>query len=262
MLVDSHCHLNFPELQNNFDDYLLQMQQNKVDYALCIGTNPDNLDHVVSIANTYENIFATVGIHPDENLPHFLFKKELLLSYVNNPKVVGIGETGLDYYYSKDIDKSNQHDRFKIHIEVAIEENLPLVVHTRDSIDDTLAILKENQADRCCGVMHCFTESIENAKKSLDLGFYISISGIVTFKNATLVQELAKFVPLDRLLIETDSPYLAPNPFRGKVNHPALVKYTAEFIANLKGISLENLGQVTSNNFFTLFKKAQRKELE
>jgi TatD DNase family protein len=262
MLIDSHCHLNLLESQDGLDDYLLQMKQNQVGYALCIGTRPDDLKDVVAIADKYPNIFATVGIHPDGKLPDFIFTKDILLQYLNNPKVIGIGETGLDYYHSKDADMTWQHDRFKLHIEVAVAENLPLVIHTRNSVDDTISILRDHQAAKCGAVMHCFTESLEHARQCLDLGFYISISGIVTFKNAVEVQELAKFVPLDRLLIETDSPYLAPMPFRGKQNHPALVKYTGQYIADLRGVSLEVIGNATSNNFFTLFKKAKRKELE
>lgn len=258
MLIDSHCHLNFPELQENIDNYLIQMQENKVDYALCIGTRPDNLDAVVKLADKYPNIFATVGVHPDERCEEYTIDKKLLEKYLDNPKVVGIGETGLDYYRVNDEDMSWQHDRFKLHIEVALLANLPLVIHTRNSIEDTIKILKENNAQRCGAVMHCFSESIESAKKCLDLGFYISISGIVTFKNALAIQELAKFVPLDRLLVETDSPFLAPVPFRGKTNHPALVKHTAQYIADLKAISLEDLGYQTSKNFFELFSKAKK----
>ncbi len=258
MFIDSHCHLNFSELQENIETYLLQMQENQVDYALCIGTRPDNLEAVVKIATQYPHIFATVGVHPDERCEDFDINRTLLEKYLSNPKVVGIGETGLDYYRVINEDMSWQHDRFRLHIDVALSAGLPLVIHTRSSIDDTIQILKDNNADKCGAVMHCFTESIENAKKCLDLGFYISISGIVTFKNATAIQDLAKFVPMDRLLIETDSPFLAPVPFRGKTNHPALVKYTAQYIADLKEISLEALGYQTSNNFFTLFNKAKK----
>ncbi|MFN7095071.1 MAG: TatD family hydrolase [Burkholderiales bacterium] len=258
MLVDSHCHLNFPELESNLSFYLEQMQQNRVDYALCVGTRPDNLAPIVRLANTYPQLFAAVGIHPDERLDEFTLTPEFLLQYVTNPKVIAIGETGLDYYSVKDEDMSWQHQRFILHIEVAKQAQLPLIIHTRESIVDTLAIMRENQAEQVGAVMHCFTETLTQAKKCLDLGFYISISGIVTFKNAAVVQEVARYVPLDMLLVETDAPFLAPVPFRGKLNHPALVEHTAQYIADLKGISLEEVAVATSNNFFSLFKKAQQ----
>jgi TatD DNase family protein len=290
MLVDSHCHLNYPELQDNLQDYLAAMQQNQVIAALCVSTTPDNIPQVVALANAHENLFASVGVHPDEILDeqsNAILTKEFLLEYAKNKKVVAIGETGLDYYHNnKDKDNKNntdanntntsstiacnindkaidhivdmswQHERFILHIDVAKTVQLPLIVHTRNSVADTLHIMKEHDAMSAGAVMHCFTESLEYAKKFLDLGFYISISGIVTFKNAKVVQEVASYVPLDRLLIETDAPFLAPVPYRGKLNHPALVKHTAEYIADLKHISLEALGVATTNNFFQLFKKA------
>jgi TatD DNase family protein len=254
MLVDSHCHLNFTELAVNLDEYLIEMEKNQVKYALCIGTRLDNLTQVVDIANKYNNIFATVGIHPDEVLPNFQSKD--IESFLLEPKVVGIGETGLDYYHDNGINKIQQQQRFQTHVELAIQYKLPLVIHTRDSFADIYDILKNNQHTNLSGVMHCFTESIENAKKALDLGFYISLSGIVTFKNATNVIELAKYVPLDRLLIETDSPFLAPVPYRGKLNHPALVTYVANKIAELRHQSLNDIATNTTDNFFKLFKRA------
>jgi TatD DNase family protein len=256
MLVDSHCHLNFPELYDSLDNYLDLMKQNQVEYALCVGTRPDNLERIVSLATKYNNLFASVGIHPDERLDDFKLTPEFLEQYLSHPKVVAIGETGLDYYRIEDEDMTWQHERFILHIDVAKKADLPLIIHTRESIADTLDIMREHDAMSPGAVMHCFTENLENAKKCLDLGFYISISGIVTFKNAHIVQEVAKYIPLDMLLIETDAPFLAPTPFRGKTNHPALVRYTAEYIADLKGISLEVLANATKNNFFKLFKKA------
>lgn len=258
MFIDSHCHLNFTELYSNLGNYLAQMKENSVDYALCVGTRPDNLNTVIEIANNHDNIFASVGIHPDEKLPEFNLTEDLLLNYTKNPKVIAIGETGLDYYHCHDSDMSWQHNRFILHIETAKKSQLPLIIHTRESIKDTLHIMQAHNAMSVGAVMHCFTENLENAKKCLDLGFYISISGIVTFKNAKIVQEVAQYVPLDMLLIETDSPFLAPTPFRGKLNHPALVKHTAQYIADLKAISIEQLAHSTTTNFFKLFKKATR----
>ena len=262
MLVDSHCHLNFDELYNNLDSYLEQMKANNVTHALCVGTRPDNLERIIGIANKYDNVFASVGIHPDELLPNFDLSQEFLLKYVTNSKVIAIGETGLDYYRTDDLppDKKDmkwQHERFILHIEVAKKSNLPLIIHTRESIADTLLLMKEHNAIEAGAVMHCFTENLDNAKRCLDMGFYISMSGIVTFKNAATIQEVAKYVPLDRLLVETDAPFLAPTPFRGKVNHPALVMHTAKYVADLKGISFETLASATTNNFFTLFHKAK-----
>ncbi|MBP9743169.1 MAG: TatD family hydrolase [Burkholderiales bacterium] len=258
MLIDSHCHLNFSELYDNLDECLSQMQQSGVDYALCVGTRPDNLERIVQLANDHSNLFASVGIHPDERLDNFVLTQEFLLKYTTNAKVIAIGETGLDYFRIKDEDMTWQRERFILHIETAKEVDLPLIIHTRESIVDTLAIMREYDAMKPGAVMHCFTENLENAKKCLDLGFYISISGIVTFKNALIVQEVAKYIPLDMLLIETDAPFLAPAPFRGKTNHPALIKHTAQYIADIKGIGIETLAHATSDNFFNLFKKARQ----
>lgn len=271
MLVDSHCHLNFPDFQGKLPEYLEAMQQNQVVAALCVSTTPENIPKVIALANMYPNLFASVGVHPDEKLDEASeskLTKEFLLEYAKHPKVIAIGETGLDYYHNKIesdinnkisdhvVDMSWQHERFILHIEVAKIVQLPLIVHTRNSVADTLHIMKEYNASNCGAVMHCFTESLEYAKKFLDLGFYISISGIVTFKNAAMVQEVARYIPLDRLLIETDAPFLAPVPYRGKLNHPALVKHTAQYIADLKQLSLEELGRATTDNFFKLFKSA------
>lgn len=254
MLVDSHTHINFPELKADLEHYLQLMKDSDVAYALCVATKPDNWDIIVDIAEKYPNIFASVGVHPDERLPELNLTKQMLLNYTKHNKIIAIGETGLDYCAGEQSDFTYQHERFTLQIEVANEVGLPLIVHTRESIKDTLAIMRENKAKQA--VMHCFTESKEMAKLCLDLGYYISISGIVTFKNAKSVQEMASYVPLDRLLVETDAPFLAPHPFRGKLNHPALVKHTASYLANLKGISLEALAQQTSANFFQLFNKA------
>lgn len=260
MLIDSHCHLNDSQLQANLPNFLSEMKQNQVLFALCVSTSLENIEEVICLANQYSNLFASVGVHPDEVLTLESEKsltKDFLLKYVANHKVVAIGETGLDYYQNR-VDRLIQQERFILQIEVAKMSSLPLIIHTRSSVDDTLAIMKDNNAMHCSGVMHCFTESLEYAKKFLDLGFYISISGIVTFKNAKIVQEVAKYVPIDRLLIETDAPFLAPEPYRGKLNHPALLKYTAQYVANLKQVKLEELGFETTNNFFKLFQRANK----
>ncbi|MCX8514987.1 MAG: hypothetical protein RL017_164 [Pseudomonadota bacterium] len=258
MFIDSHCHLNFPELATNIEYYLNEMQNNKVSHALCVGTRLDNLDTIVALASKYSHIFASVGIHPDEKMENVNLSADDLLKYTNNPKVIAIGETGLDYYRTQGEDMSWQQQRFMLHIEVAKTVKLPLIIHTREAIDDTIDMLQANNAMSCGAVMHCFTENLHQAKRCLDLGFYISISGIVTFKNATTVQEMAQYVPLDRLLIETDAPFLAPVPFRGKTNHPALVKHTAQYLADLKNISIDSIAQATSDNFFKLFKRATK----
>ena len=264
MLIDSHCHLNLGELHTNLDTYITLMQENDVSHALCVGTRPDNLLDVIAIADLYSNIYASVGIHPDEDLADFVLTHDYLLQYISHPKVVAIGETGLDYYRldsncnTYEIDKKAQQDRFILHIDVAHKSGLPLIIHTRSSVVDTINIMRDCDAMRVGAVMHCFTEELQYAKQCLDLGFYISISGIVTFKNAHAVQELARYVPLDRLLIETDSPYLTPVPFRGKnPNHPAMVKYVAQHIADLRKINVDEIAHATYNNFFTLFNKAR-----
>ncbi|MDD3266900.1 MAG: TatD family hydrolase [Burkholderiales bacterium] len=258
MLIDSHCHLNFPELKSNLPNLLTNMSENNVDYALVVSTRPDNIIDVIDIAKSDERLFATAGIHPDEKLPDFVLSHDYLLEFSKEEKVVAIGETGLDYYWSKDQDMKWQHDRFQIHIDVAKTSGLPLVIHTRDSAHDVHGMLQHSGIEECGAVIHCFTEDITWARKFLDLGAYISLSGIATFKSATQVHEVAKFVPLDRLLVETDSPYLAPVPYRGKTNQPAYVKNTAQFIADLREINLEELAKSTSNNFFKLFTKAKR----
>lgn len=256
MLVDSHCHLNFPELSSDLDGFLAQMEVNQVTHALVVATRPDNITRVIEIAETKEYLFASAGIHPDEKLPDFKLTPEFLLDYAKHSKVIAIGETGLDYHWNKDQDMAWQHERFNTHIEVAKQTNLPLIIHTREAAADTHQMLKDGNVELCGAVMHCFTEDKDWTRKFLDLGCYISLSGIATFKSATQVHEVAKYVPLDRLLVETDAPYLAPVPFRGKLNHPALVRHTAQYIADLRQISLEELAVATTQNFFKLFAKA------
>jgi len=256
MLVDSHCHLDFPDLANRLPDVLQRMQDNQVGLAVCIGVNLEDFPKVLSLAEQEPRLFATVGVHPeytDVEEPD----ADRLVELASHPKVIAIGETGLDYYWQKD-QPEWQRDRFRTHIRAAKRCGKPLVVHTRDSAVDTLRVLKEEGAGAVGGVMHCFTENWEIASQALDLGFYISFSGIVTFKNATVVKEVALKCPLDSILVETDSPYLAPVPYRGKPNEPAYVHYVAEEIARLRGISLEEISKATTDNFFRLFKHACR----
>ena len=252
MLIDSHCHLNFPDLAQRLPEVLANMAEAGVDKAIAISVSRQSFEEVHAIAQDYPNIYATVGIHPDDPEAEE-FSLEELLERAARPKVVGSGETGLDYHWCKG-DLAWQHQRFALHIEAANRSGLPLVVHTRDAAEDTMRLLRKHQAH--AGVIHCFTEDVRIAKLALDLGFYISFSGIVTFKNATAIQEAARYVPLDRLLAETDSPYLAPVPKRGKPNEPAYVRHTAAFVAQLRGDSLENIAQATTANCLRLFNLA------
>src|SRR5574343_276341 len=255
MLVDSHCHLDFPDLANRLPDVLLRMQNNQVALAVCIGVNLEDFPNVLALAEKEPRLFATVGVHPeytDVEEPD----ENRLVELASHPKVIAIGETGLDYYWQKDRPEW-QMARFRTHIRAAKRCGKPLVVHTRDSSIDTLRVLQEEGADSVGGVMHCFTENWEVAQQALDLGFYISFSGIVTFKNALQVKEVAQKCPLDRLLVETDSPYLAPVPYRGKPNEPAYVRYVAEEIAKLRAISVDEVCRATTDNFFALFKGAK-----
>lgn len=254
MLVDSHCHLNFPELVERLPEVLDTMRANAVTHALVIGVTLPDFPQVLALAEQHPHLFATVGVHPD-NPDAVEPSCEQLVELARHPRVVGIGETGLDYYWCKG-DLGWQHERFRTHIRAARAAGLPLVIHTRDSVEDTLRILREEDAGQCGGVMHCFTESWAHAEAALDLGFYISMSGIVTFKNAAQVQDVARKVPLDRLLVETDSPYLAPVPFRGKLNQPGYVRHVADFVAQLRGLRPEDVAAATRDNFFRLFAKA------
>ena len=250
-LIDSHCHLNFEGLANRIPVVLANMAANEVKLALAISVSKTSFAETLALAEANPNVFATVGIHPDDpDTEEFTIVE--MIEHANHPKVVGIGETGLDYHWCKG-DLTWQHQRFANHISAANQSRLPLIVHSRDAADDTMNMLKENQAH--AGVIHCFTEDIRVAKMALDLGFYISFSGIVTFKNAKDIQAAAQYIPLDRLLIETDAPFLAPAPKRGKPNEPAYVRHTAEFIAQLRGDTLENIAVATTENFYRLFNK-------
>ena len=255
MLVDSHCHLDFPDLASRLPELLQRMEENAVGLAVCIGVNLEDFPRVLALAEAHPQLWATVGVHPEYTDVREPDENELL-ALANHPKVIAIGETGLDYYWQKDKPEW-QRARFRTHIRAARRCGKPLVVHTRESADDTLNVLAEEGADAVGGVMHCFTENWEVARRALDLGFYISFSGIVTFKNAAIVKDVAQRCPLDRILVETDSPYLAPMPYRGKQNQPAYVRHVAEEIARLRDISLEDVTAATTQNFFTLFKHAQ-----
>ncbi|WP_454731625.1 MULTISPECIES: TatD family hydrolase [Cupriavidus] len=260
MFVDSHCHLDFPDLAARLPELLENMRANQVTHALCISVTLEDFPRVLALAEQHPHLYATVGVHPDyeEGEDPTL---ERLLALSAHPRVVGTGETGLDYYRLNGrsiADMEWQRERFRTHIRAARQTGKPLVIHTRSSADDTLRLMREEDAGAAGGVMHCFTESWEIARQSLDQGFHISFSGIVTFKNAVELQETARKVPLDRMLIETDSPYLAPVPYRGKTNQPAWVRHVGEFIANLRGIPVAQLAEQTTDNFFRLFKHIDR----
>jgi TatD DNase family protein len=255
MLVDSHCHLNFPELLENLPAIKQSMQDNEVGHALCISVTLPDFPQVLALAENNDNFYASVGVHPDyENIEEPTV--DGLLALANHPKVVAIGETGLDYFRLTG-DLEWQRTRFRTHIRAAIACGKPLVIHTRSAAEDTLRIMREENAQQVGGVMHCFTENLDVAMQAIALGFYISFSGIVTFKNAQSIKDVAKQVPLNRMLVETDSPYLAPIPYRGKTNQPSYVKHVAEEIAQLRGISFEEISAATTENFFRLFKHAR-----
>lgn len=255
LLVDSHCHLDFPDYVNEQDRLLAAMTEHGVGWALCAGVALERFPAMLAMVEAHDNLFAGVGVHPDHQEGRDPTVDELL-SLAAHPKVVAIGETGLDYYRLTG-DPEGQRDRFRRHIRAARECGKPLIIHTRSSSEDTLKVLREEKGGSVGGVFHCFTESSEVAQQALDLGFYISISGIVTFKNAVAIKEVARTIPLDRLLVETDSPYLAPVPHRGKRNEPAYVRHVAEEVAKLRDIEYSALAEATTRNFFKLFKNAR-----
>lgn len=266
MFVDSHCHLTFPDFQEDFAQYLARMAELEVHAAMTIATRRAEFEAVRQLAQAHEALYCSIGVHPDAeplDSPHASedseeeVSVEELVRWADHPKVLAIGETGLDYYRLGDrtvLDMQWQRDRFVRHIQASAQTGKPLVVHTRSASEDTLALLSAHMDRKVGGVLHCFTESREVAEAALDLGMHISLSGIVSFKSAKDLQEVAKWLPLDRLLIETDSPYLAPVPYRGKRNQPAWVRHVGECLAQLRGISLEDLAQATTRNFETLFK--------
>ncbi len=251
MFIDSHCHLHMIEEDLDLATVLALAKEYQIEHMLCVGTTLQDIERMQAIVNAHKEVSMSIGLHPNEAIDKEPTVDELV-ALADLPKVVAIGETGLDYYRSTG-DLSWQKNRFKTHIQAALESKKPLIIHTRLAPDDTIALLTEHKAKQVGGVIHCFTENWEMAKQAMDLGFYISFSGIVTFKNAMDLQEVAKKVPLDRLLIETDSPYLAPIPHRGKINQPAYVKFVAEFLANLKEVSIETLAKQTTENYYQVF---------
>lgn len=252
MFIDSHCHLNLlAKEQGGLDAIISQAQDAQIDHILCISIDKESCKEVLDIAESYPNITASVGIHPNVDEQEN-FTVDELVSLAQHEKVIAIGETGLDYFRSEG-DLEWQRERFRVHIEAAKQLKKPLIIHTREARDDTMTILEQEDAQLAGGIIHCFTENWQTAQRALDIGFYISLSGIVTFKNALELQEVAKKLPLDRILIETDAPYLAPMPHRGKTNKPAYVKHVAEFVAQLRGDTVDNIAHQTSANFHRLF---------
>jgi len=255
LLVDSHCHLDrleFDKLGGDLDAALATAREHGVGYMLCVCIDMDNFPAVLALARRHPNVFASVGVHPNERDTREPASDELI-AFAGDERVIAVGETGLDYFRSAG-DLEWQRERFRRHIRAAIAAGKPLIVHSRDARRDTLDILREEGAAKIGGVMHCFSEDWDMAQQAMDLNFYISFSGIVTFKNAVALKEVARRVPLERLLVETDAPYLTPAPFRGKTNQPAYVRYVAEHIAELRGESFKRIAEATTANFFRLFK--------
>ncbi|RDH86101.1 MAG: TatD family deoxyribonuclease [endosymbiont of Galathealinum brachiosum] len=254
MFYDSHCHLDRIDLKdfnNNFSELMDVIQQAQVERMLCVSISLDEYPSMKALVQDRDNIDISVGVHPCDTQDDTV-KLQQLIELGSDPKVVAIGETGLDYYYSKDT-REQQLSSFQVHMQAANELKKPVIIHTRDAQKDTLDILKEGNVETCGGVLHCFTESWDMARQALDMGMYISFSGIVTFKNAEALREVARQVPDDRFLIETDSPYLAPVPHRGKQNHPGWVGHVAECLAEVRGNSVENIAELSKVNYLRLF---------
>lgn len=258
MLIDSHCHLdrlNLDKHDGKLANIIDAATARGVEAMLCVAISLENREAVLKIAEEYNHIVASVGVHPLD-VEKGLANSDQLIEWSKHPKVVALGESGLDYYYSED-SKQVQIESFKIHLQAGSKAQLPIIVHTRSAKEDTLALIKEYGDLESAGVLHCFTEDWDMAKRALDLNYYISISGIVTFKNAEELRDVVRKTPIERLLVETDSPYLAPIPYRGKPNQPAYVREVAEFVADLKKISYEELIRVSAENFFRLFSKSE-----
>ena len=255
MLVDSHCHLDFPDYAGDVDGVVARAKKAGVSVCLSIGTELSRFPGVRAVAEKFPDVWCSVGVHPHEAEKELLSDPAPLLAETSHPKVAGIGETGLDYFYEH-APRIAQAENFRAHIAAGRQTKLPVIVHTRDADDDTIAILKEEMAKGAfTGLIHCFTGTQKLADAALEMGFYISVSGIATFKNSAALREVIKTVPLDRLLVETDAPFLAPMPHRGKTNEPAFVVHTARLLAELKGVSEDELARATTDNFFRLFTK-------
>lgn len=257
MFIDSHCHLDRIDLkpyQNDFANFMAEAKQQQIDHMLCIAIDLEAFPAMAKMVESYANISLSVGVHPNEHEGHDPSVDELI-ALANSPKIIAIGETGLDYFRSEG-DLTWQHNRFRVHVRAAIATGKPLIIHTREAKLDTLRILKEEGAEVIGGVIHCFTEDWDFARQTMALNFYISFSGIVTFGNAKAIQEVAQKIPEDLFLIETDSPYLAPVPFRGRPNYPLYVKHVAECLANLRKTTVEHIAQASSANFKRLFNVA------
>lgn len=257
MLVDSHCHLDFADFENNLDDIVKQAILNNLLCMQTISTKLSTMDKIFNIIEKYDMVYGSVGVHPHEVEKEGIASKDKLINLAKHPKIIGIGETGLDYFYNYS-DKNKQIESFINHIHAARDLDLPIIIHTRDADEDTIDILEqEMKYKNFKGLIHCFTSSQKLAEKCIEMGLFISISGIITFKNAESLREVVKKIPLSRLLIETDSPYLAPVPNRGKVNQPSYVLYTAKYLADLLDIDYVEFCKITTENFFTLFSKAK-----
>lgn len=260
MLVDSHCHLDYPDFAaEGLAEIISRAQAAGVGHFLTICTHIAGFDKIISVARQFPFVHCTVGTHPHHAAEpsEMNVTKDEIVALTHDPKVVGIGETGLDYHYNHS-PAEEQQKAFSTHIEAALETDLPLIIHTREADDDIIRLLHDVGKNKVRGVMHCFSGGVGLAQRSLDLGFYISFSGIITFKKAEELREVVKYVPIERILVETDAPYLAPVPYRGKRNEPAFVAHTAQMVAELKGISVDDVAAKTTENFFQLFNKIKR----
>lgn len=258
MIIDSHCHLNIlPEDKvGTIEEVIAKAQELGVERMLCVAINPEQWHEVLELADKYDCVYASIGVHPCEDKT-VVVTDEALIEAASHPKVLAIGEVGLDYFHFEgEADMSWQHDRFKQHIRIAKQLNKPLIIHTRQSTPDCLKILEEESAQEVGGIMHCFVEDLATAERAMQIGFYISFSGIVTFKNAKDIKAVAQALPLERILVETDSPYLAPTPYRGKTNQPGYTRYVVQEIADLKALPFDTVAQATTENFNRLFKLA------
>lgn len=258
MFVDSHCHLDRLSLEHcggSVDAAIQAAADQGVEAMLCVCISEENKNAVLQIAERHENVYASVGVHPSDVMPKVVSADELK-QWAAHPQVVALGETGLDYHYSADSAKVQQAS-FVAHLQAGAELGLPVIVHTREAREDTLQLMQAHGSTDSAGVLHCFTESWDMARRAIDMNYLISISGIVTFRNADALREVVRKIPLDRLLIETDSPYLAPVPYRGKPNQPAYVRQVAEYVAELKGLDVEALARATRENFYRLFSQAR-----